>query len=535
MQMFSMGLEKWPTLTGRQEPENLVMAEGDDREGREVVELGRRAGSSLLPWQCGNVLGISMKTPAGTWVHQTCILIVPRQNGKSEILVDIILYRVFILDETILYTAHEWKSAQPIAERLIKMIEMRPSLAKRVKKINNSQGEAKIILRGPANAKRPRLDSKGNPKHGQVVFRTRSPKAGRGLDEVDTLIYDEAFDTTDDEVASIGPTQDVAKDPQVIYASSAVDKESAAHQNGVQLSSLRALALSGEDPGIYLAEYRAPDDNPGRENPLTWKLSNPSFGVLKNDRKIKNLMRNMNSPRGQKSFDVEALGIGDYFEFNQLAEDDLLVIDLDRFDELVNLDAAPTGESCLAVDFSNDRIDRTAAISVAVRAGSKIHGQLGYHGPANIETLVKFIVSAVDLNDPLAVVIDPKSAAEALIRPLQKKGIEPELMTPSRVASGTNGLLQHIDDKTFSHDGDQRIIDAITVARLREIGDSGIAWARRKSDGDITPLVSMTNAVWALDNLDSPPPPPADVGFIDSNSFAENTISPTDELNSITW
>lgn len=533
--MFSMGLEKWPTLTGRQEPENLVMADGDDREGREVVELGRRAGSSLLPWQCGNVIGISLKTPAGTWVHQTCILIVPRQNGKSEILVDIILHRVFVQDETILYTAHEWKSAQPIAERLIKMIEMRPSLAKRVKKILNSQGEAKIILKGPRDPKRPKLDSKGNPKAGQVVFRTRSPKAGRGLDEVDTLIYDEAFDTTDDEVASIGPTQDVAKDPQVIYASSAVDKESAAHQNGVQLSSLRNLALSGEDPGIYLAEYRAPENHPGRDNVKTWKLSNPSFGVLKNERKIKNLMRNMNSPRGQKSFDVEALGIGDYFEFNQLTDDDLLVIDLDRFAELRDPQAVATGESCLAVDFSNDRVDRTAAVAVAVRAGNRIHGQVGYHGPAHIPTLVDFIVQAVEHNDPLAVVIDPKSAAQALIRPLQKKGIEPELMTASRVVSGTNGLLQNIDDGTFSHDNDPRVADAIAVARLREIGDGGIAWTRRKSDGDITTLVSLTNAVWALDNLDLPAPPPADVGFIDSSMPADTMLAPADDLRSITW
>lgn len=511
--MFSMGLEKWPTLTGRQEPENLVMASGDDREGKQVVELGRRAGSSLLPWQCGNVIGMSLRTPAGTWVHQTALLIVPRQNGKSEILVDIILYRVFVLDETVLYTAHEWKSAQPIAERLIKMIEMRPSLAKRVKKQNNSQGEAKIILKGPSNPNRPRFDSKGNPKIGQVVFRTRSAKAGRGLDEVDTLIYDEAFDVSDEDVASIGPTQDVAKDPQVIYASSAVDRESPTHRNGVQLSSLRALALSGEDPGIYLAEYRAPE-GADRESVETWKLSNPSFGVLKSERKIKNLMRNMNSPAGQKSFDVEALGVGDYFEFDQIEDDDPLVIDLGHWDDLIDTAPEVTGTTCLAVDFSNDVVDRTCTVAVAVRTRGGIHVQIGYHGPAKVSDVVDFIVKATEINNPVAVVIDPRSAAAVLIKPLTDKGVEPELVNGSTVAAATAEFLQRVADYTLTHDDDRRLVEAITVAKLRSVGDAGTAWARRKSDGDICQLVAVTNAAWGLGEFDvADEPAPAAPGY----------------------
>lgn len=532
--MFSMGLEKWPTLTGRQEPENLVMSSGDTREGREVVELGRRAGSSLLPWQCGSVIGMSMRTPAGTWVHQTCLLIVPRQNGKSEVIVDLILYRVFVLDETVLYTAHEWKSAQPIAERLIKMIEMRPSLAKRVKKINNSQGEAKIILKGPASPNHPRRDSKGNPKIGQVVFRTRSAKAGRGLDEVDTLIYDEAFDVSDEDVASIGPTQDVARDPQVIYASSAVDKESDTHRNGVQLSSLRALALSGDDPAIFLAEYRAPE-GADRDDVETWRLANPSFGVLKSERKIKNLMRNMNSPTGRKSFDVEALGIGDYFTFGDELEDDPLVIDLDHWADLVDTAPEVLGPTCLAVDFSNDLTDRTASVAVAVRTLGGVHVQLGYHGPAKVATVVDFIVEASRRNGPVAVVIDKRSAAAVLIKPLIEKGIEPEEMTAAHVTSATAGVLQRVADYALTHDDDERLVKALEVAKLRQVGDAGYAWARRKSDGDICQLVAVTNAVWGLDEFDVEDETPAAPGFEDDTDINTTGGLVSAGFMDITW
>lgn len=496
------------------------MTPGDPRQGAEVIKLAHRAGSKPMPWQCGAIRGVSMKTPAGTWVHSTCILIVPRQNGKSEILIEIILYRIFVLDETVLYTAHEWKSAKPVAERLIHVIESRPWLLRRVKKKTNSQGEATVILRAPYDPKRPNLNSKGEPKVGQVIFRTRSPRAGRGLDEVDTLIYDEAFDTSDEDVASLAPTQNAARDPQVIYASSAVDKESPTHNNGVQLSSQRQLALSGTEPSMFLAEWCAPS-GVSRDDPETWRLANPAYGVLLNDRKIKNLMVNMNSPRGQKNFDVEALGWGDWYTFGQLVEDEITVIDLDHWATLANPAATRAGASCLAVDASNDHQDRTWSVAVAVRTEEGVHGQLGYHGPATVKQMVDFLVAATKSNQPVAVVIDPRSAAEVLIKPLTDAGVEPELMTSSKVSASTKGWLQKIDDGIFTHDGDDRMTDGIEVARLREIGDGGVAWARRKSGGVISQIVAMSNATWGLDAFDVTEEPPADIAADDINTIPE--------------
>lgn len=507
------------------------MTPGDTRQGNEVITLAKRAGSNQMPWQCGLIRGISAKTPAGTWVHMTCVVIVPRQNGKSEAIVALILYRIFVLDETVVYTAHEWKSAQPVAERLIEMIEARPWLDARVAKKLNSQGEARVVLAGPNNPARPNLDSKGEPKIGKVIFRTRSAKAGRGLDEVDTLIYDEAFDITDSSVASLNPTQDAAKDPQVIYVSSAVNQEK--HPNGVQLSSLRAAALRRDDPTMFLAEFRVPEGS-DREDPDTWALGNPSYGVLKNERKIRNLMANMKTPRGQKNFDVEALGIGDYFSFEEVVEESHTVVDLDYFDTL--RDPAPelTGKSCLAIDASNDVTNRTWTISVAVRTARGIHGQIGYSGPATVAQMVGFIEKVVERNDPLAVIVDPRSGAGVMIRPLTDAGIEPEEMTSTKVAAATQGFLQKVDDGVFTHDGDERLADALAVARLREIGDGGIAWAKRKSEGDISPLVSMSNAMWGLDAFDIKPaaPPPAPLQLDDPDEFTPDL---TDELTSLNW
>lgn len=507
------------------------MTPGDTRQGDEVITLAKRAGSNLMPWQCGLVRGISAKTPAGTWVHMTNVVIVPRQNGKSEAIVALILYRVFVLDETVVYTAHEWKSAQPVAERLIEMIESRPWLDARVAKKLNSQGEARVTLASPHNPARPNLNSKGEPKVGKVIFRTRSAKAGRGLDEVDTLIYDEAFDITDNSVASLNPTQDAAKDPQVIYVSSAVNRDE--HPNGVQLSSVRAAALRRDDPTMFLAEFRVPESR-DRENPATWALGNPSYGVIKTERKIRNLMANMKTPRGQKNFDVEALGIGDYYTFEELVEDTKTVVDLDYFDTLRDPEPQLAGKSCVAIDASNDVANRTWTVSVAVRTERGVHGQVGYSGPATVAQMVEFITEVVERNDPLAVIVDPRSAAGVMIRPLIEAGVEPEEMTSTKVAAATQGFLQKVDDGVFTHDGDSRLTDALSVARLREIGDGGIAWAKRKSEGDISPLVSMSNATWGLFEFDVKPaaPPPAPL-LVDEDD--ELTDDMTHGLASLRW
>lgn len=520
----------WPTLTGRQEPENLVMAPGDLRQGNEVITLAKRAGSNQMPWQCGVIRAISAKTPAGTWVHTTCVLLVPRQNGKSEILVALILYRIFVLDETVVYTAHEWKSAQPVAERLIEMIESRPWLDARVEKKLNSQGEARVVLSGPRDPSRPNLDSKGNPKVGKVIFRTRSAKAGRGLDEVDTLVYDEGFDVSDASVASLNPTQDAAKDPQVIYASSPVNRDE--HPNGVQLSALRHTALQRQDPSMFLAEFRAPE-GADREDPLTWALGNPSFGVIKSERKMRNLMANMQTERGRKNFDVEALGIGDYFVFDEEAMENETVVDLDYVASLHDPEPRSLGKSCVAIDASNDVSNRTWTVAVAIRTERGVHGQIGYSGPATVAQIVEFVSEVVDRNDPLAVIVDPRSAAGVTIHPLIEAGIEPEEMTAMKVAAATQGFLQKVDDGVFTHDGDNRLIAALEVARLREIGDGGIAWAKRKSEGDISPLVAMSNAAWGLNEFDVKqlPPPPAPQ-LIDDD---ELTDTMTDALASLRW
>jgi hypothetical protein len=99
----------WPQLEGRREPENLSVLEGDDTLGHNALTLATRIGSPPMPWQVDNVLAILRTNGDGSWTHPTCCIICPRQNGKSEILLLICLYLLFVRRSNIVFTTQQWK------------------------------------------------------------------------------------------------------------------------------------------------------------------------------------------------------------------------------------------------------------------------------------------------------------------------------------------------------------------------------------------------------------------------------------------
>lgn len=483
----------WPDLTGRQQPHHLAVTAGDTALGDKALVLAGRLRTAAMPWQADVVRAIMARTPEGRWTHTDAVLICPRQNGKSLILSIIVLYRLFVMGETIIFTAQQWRTAEAIYKRTWTMARSSPSLRKLVVRTTCSQGRGTIELASGA----------------EVTFTTRSTDAGRGLDDVDLLIYDEAYNLSDGEVAALGFTQLAAEDPQTIYTSSAVNQDQ--HAFGAELAALRERGLAGTDPQLYFAEFMAPADVEcceqcaavgvlDREDPATWEYANPSYGVIQTEDKVRKMMRSMSTPEGRKAFDVEALGRGDWPV--ELAEDEVKpVIDLVEWAQLVDRVPAPTGVACLAIDVSaeSDRAERTCSVVAAVetRAG-RPHGQIGYHGPVRVAEVVAGVKAAVDAGDPVAVVIDPKSGAQVFIEPLRAAGIEPELVSFSGVQEATSGFLSAVDEGLLSHDGDQRMVDAIESAKLREFEAGGVAWARKKAAGKVCQLVAFTNAMWGL-------------------------------------
>ncbi|WP_306357445.1 MULTISPECIES: hypothetical protein [unclassified Nocardia] len=480
---------EWPKLTGRQSPESVCYTPGDPELGRKAAELGRRSAMRIrvMPWQRWSLERILSKNPDGTWTHPECCLIVPRQAGKSLVLSLRVLYGLFKLGENIIFSAQQWETAKSLWKRTWAIVKATPWMLKHVVSHTCSQGRGTIVLESGA----------------QVVFTTRSANAGRGLDKVDLEIYDEAYDLTEADMAALSPTKMAAGDPQTIYTSSAVNAEQ--HPNGKVLAAVRRRGLEGEE-GLLFAEWMAPA-HLDRADPKTWRIANPSYGVIQTDKKLAAELRKFSTEAGRKSFDVEYLGRGDWPS------------EVDEVEPKINLELwarlAETGQVrvrgpiALAVEMSNDR--RVCLIAAATRTAAepeRVRVEIGYYGPPG--PVVARIVDLVDRWDPCAVVINSSSPAAALTSQLTEVGIAPELTTKMQAAQAAGGLVDAATAGGISHADDPRLTEALKTTPTVPLAGGAFRWDYNAPNAIALQAVSL--ARWALltyGTILAPPPTPS--------------------------
>lgn len=470
--------EDFPTLSGKQTPLNLREAPGNHEHGRKNIELSRRSGVKPMPWQEHEMNAINATGPDGRWVHSDAVLICPRQNGKSLIVALVVIYRIFVLGQNVLFTAQQWETAKELWEQTWKIVKGRKFLMKLHLSHTCSQGRGTIFL------------SNG----GRVVFTTRSQDAGRGLTKVDLLIYDEAYNLTAAEIAALSFLSQAAEDPQVFYMSSAVHRDFPQHQKGQELSAMRAQALAqepdAEDP-IYLSEYAAPEDM-DPEDELTWRTGNPSYGVISNAKKMRKIMRRMNTEIGRMNFGVEALGWGSWFDENAGDEHEPVIAD-EVMDAVMSDRPVTMSHNVIAVDASPDR----SAVSIAAggRTPDGVHGLVGWRGGMSVPEVVAAVLGAVG-EKTQAVLIDPKSAAGVFIDPLERAGLEVTRLKWPEVTAACAAFLQGVDDRQYSLSDDAKLRESVVVATLREAKEGGVAWER--FSGEISDLVAVSLAMWGV-------------------------------------
>ncbi|MFI8664240.1 terminase [Rhodococcus qingshengii] len=340
-----------------------------------------------------------------------------------------------------------------------------------------------------------------------IMFGAREQGFGRGMDAIDVEVFDEAQILGTKALEDMVPATNAARHEHgalVIF----IGTPPRPTDDGAAFTVKRKRALDGKSPDLMYVELSAdPDaDSDDREQ---WALMNPSYP---HRTPLDSMLRMRENIPDEESWRREAMGI-----WPDLSTDKVeTVVAPKAWADLYDGEPTFTGATCLAVDMSTEREirDRTCSITAAAKTKKSAHLQIGYHGPAAITKVVKFIVACVEAGDPVAVVIDPKSAAQVLIKPLQRAGVEPELMRTQDVIESTTGFLAAVDESLVTHDDDPRMTEALEVAKLREIGDAGgVAWARKKS-GTICQLVSASNALWGLAQFEpTREQPPGEVGF----------------------
>ena len=153
-----------------------------------------------------------------------------------------------------------------------------------------------------------------------------------------------------------------------------------------------------------------------------------------------------------------------------------------------------SGEVALACEISEDR--KHAAIVAAGREkdGTRLVVDLVWydHPRGAVPRLAGLGVK----HDPVAVVVDPRSQAGTLLRPLADAGVFVTQPATADVAVAHGEFLDAVNDGRLAHLDQPPLTAAVRAAQQRPLAGAQ-AWERRVLV-DQSPLVAATLATWAF-------------------------------------
>lgn len=440
--------------------------------GEDAVSWSREvAGLTLFPWQ-EHVLAQSLvRRSDGRWAAPDVGVVVPRQNGKGEIIVARELFGLFMLGETkILHTAHEFKTAKEGLAKLQAVIARSPELSECVDiKTGNTE---------PGVYWKPRR--RGEPPPRAIQFLARSAGSGRGFTG-DCLIVDEAYAYTADMSAATSPTMAQVPNPQTWYLSSA------GFAYSTELAAIRQRGMSGDSSEqLYYAEWSVDEEDFDPADPVGWAQANPSigFGHMRMEF-FERQYRSYKATDNLAAFAREHLGVWEMHAANSEIPETQWGRARDEGSE-VRDDRIVVG-----VEVSKDR-----RASVAV-AGASWDGRVHVEVVKN-DVVGPWVVDAVarlvERWDVLGVALDASGPAGALLSEFAEAGLDVKPFGSRMVAQASVGFKEKVLSGGLVHLGQSVLDQAALTSRSRRVGDLWM-FDRESEMADTSPLLAATIAV----------------------------------------
>jgi hypothetical protein len=430
---------------------------------------------TLDPAQRQTVEVIMATDRAGRWAASTTGRCMPRQNGKGDEIEVVELHGLVQRAEAILHTVHDAVLlASQAQQRMLAVLEGHADLRRLVKRKWLGTGQQMIELRNG----------------GTIWYRTRTNGGGRGVDDIDRLVVDEAQHATDEHLAALSPTMLANENAQLnALGSAGIEGKSA----WWWLMRLRAL---GPGPGrlgfvehtaetVHLDVSGAPVQEPvDPEDRALWLRANPAIhagrgqGMAFLEEQYRRLDR--------RSFCREHLGVWDP---PPAAEGG--VFPAGAWAACCDPDVRPTGPLSYALDVSPDRA--WASIDVAARseAGTDIELVDRRQGTTWLPS------RAAELQRKWGgkVAVAKGSPAWSLKEDLEAARVDLLVISPEEHAQACGDFYDAVVEGHVRHIGQAELDAAVAGADRKYYGDSWL-WSRRTSMVDISPLVAATLAHW---------------------------------------
>ena len=419
-----------------------------------IIKTCEELGIFFDPWQLDSCAAILAKNLHGLYAADLVVLSIARQVGKT-FLVGAIVFADCIANPGTLtvWTAHRFKVARESFDELRALAEseaMAPHIDREA--ITTAAGNEVIPFRNGS----------------RIVFAARERGSIRGFRKVRRLVLDEAQILTDAALSDLAPTQNQARNPQIIFMGTPPKPSDPSEA----FTRLREEAMSGDGDGVLYIEFSAdPDADP--DDRAAWAVANPSYPHRTPERAIQRLRRMLDDD----DFMREVMGIW----VNQHGGS---ALDPDLWATLADKDAPRGTDPVFAVATAPDR--SWSAIAVSWRRADGLPQ-----------------VMLADYKPQAGWV--PGRAAELVARwggrvlvDTASRGLVADAVEPSQAeqAQAHNALADALLSGGLRHGGEPAMTTAVRASRWRPSGDTRVL--DRKGVADISPIAAAALAMHGL-------------------------------------
>ncbi|NUT53691.1 MAG: terminase [Saccharothrix sp.] len=511
--------------------------------GPKVARFARALGTPFMPWQ-HYVADVALEVDPYTGLlrYDQVLLMVPRQSGKTTLELAVMAWRCSAWAKQVVVYAAQTRNAarEKWEEEHVPALEAAPAIAKRIRRVVYTNGREAIKWH--------------NRSRWGITSNTETASHGPTLD---MGVIDEAFSHEDSRTeAAMEPAMITRPQPQ-LWVTSTAGTEKSVYLNDKR-EAARAMVEeqfeTGKPAAIAVFDWTAEGflDSLGRmrfdrTDRRVWRAVMPALGHTQTEERVQTRLERLVAEGKGDEFDRAYLNVTK----RDVADTDPNV-PTEEWPGLVDLESRRGKYVALAVDITPDR--QYACIAVySVREDGLEHVEVVDH-QAGVNWLPARLKQLRDRHNPIAIAIDAKGPGGALLLELEedaerlKRENKPgglsrpkdpdkprrgDLAVPTSadVAAACAAFTDACrppkdapvdeDQADDEHeDGAAQVVDAefevlsevvlgtirhldqlplnlaIANAVSRPLGDA-YAWGRRKSAGDISPLVAVTLARWA--------------------------------------
>lgn len=420
-------------------------------------------------------------------------LTVPRQSGKTTLILSLCIHRAigFGSRQNIIYAAQTRNDARKKWEDdHLKALDATPF--RRMYRTRKTNGNEAIMWRNGS-------------MHG---ITSTTEKAGHG-GTLDLGVIDEAFAQEDDRLEqAFKPAMVTREAAQLLGLSTA----GTMRKSKFLLSKVRAgrrFVDQNVREGVAYFEWSVPGgaldpDGSGDAwdpaDPETWRACMPAMHLPDcpqgcTDHTISERVIAIDFKAMAESDDEAVGGISGFRRayLNQWVDREAVEPVISRRAWTTSADprSVPDGSIAMAIDTTPGRT-RTAIGMWGRRTDGKTHVEIADEREGST-WVVPRVVEIYHRWRPLAVVIDPASAAGSFIDEIESNGVPVTKIQARELAHATGVLYDAIMADRLRHRDQASLNDAVAVAQKRKLSDAW-TWDRQNSSDNIAPLVAVTLA-----------------------------------------